>query len=98
MSNLVPNMEIERLVGAKRQATAHVGRINTNDEVMYILHSQECKDSGIDLRTCPYSRALDLGFFNIPAWKGFYDMPVSLRLDKNERLNPVRRMVGLNVN
>lgn len=98
MTSLVPSTEIERLVGAKRQATAHVGRIKTTDDVMHILHSQECKDSGIDLRDCPYSKALDHGLFNIPAWKGFYDMPVTLRLDKNNQLNPVRRMVGLNVN
>lgn len=98
MTELVPRTEIERLVGAKRQENAHLGRIDTREEVMYILHSQECKDTTPDLRECPYSKALDLGLFNIDRWKGFYDMSVSLSLDAKGRLNPVRRIGGLNVN
>lgn len=98
MTNIVPSTEMERLVGYPRQENTHLGRIDTTEEVMYILHSQECKDTTPDLRECPYSKALDHGRFNINRWKGFYDMSVSLSLDAQGRLNPVRRMGGLNVN
>lgn len=61
MSEIVPAAEIERIVGAKRHATEHLGRAIEAEQTIYILHSQECKDSGIDLRDCDYSLALDAG-------------------------------------
>jgi membrane carboxypeptidase/penicillin-binding protein len=57
----VPTDQIEAIVGATRHATDHIGRAVSAEETVYILHSQECRDSGVDLRECPYSSALDEG-------------------------------------
>lgn len=61
MTALVPADEIEEIVGARRHATHHLGRAVSVEQTVYILHSQGCKDSGLDLRECPYSLALDRG-------------------------------------
>ena len=67
MSEIVSTDEIERIVAAPRHATRHVGRAVEAEQTVYILHSRECKDSGIDLRECPFSLALDEGI-NPPQW------------------------------
>jgi hypothetical protein len=77
MSNLVPADQIERLVGAKRHALAHLGRAVSAEQTIYVLHSQACKDSGIDLRFCGYSRALDRGI-DQGDWEGHQDSAVTL--------------------
>ena len=61
MSNLVPPSEIEGIVGAHRHAVSHFGRAVSSEQTVYILHSRECVDSGVDLRDCPFSVALDKG-------------------------------------
>jgi len=61
MSDLVPADRIEAIVGAVRHPTGHIGRAVSAEGTVYILHSQECRDSGVDLRECPYSLALDFG-------------------------------------
>jgi hypothetical protein len=61
MSELVPAEEIEQIVGARRHPHQHLGRADSSTETLYILHSQKCKDSGIDLRDCEWSKALDRG-------------------------------------
>lgn len=61
MSDLVPTEDIERIVGIDRHPTLHYGRAVSSEEIVYILHSQECKDSGEDLRECEFSIALDNG-------------------------------------
>ncbi len=61
MSGLVNPDQIEQLVGIRRHQTEHFGRADSTEQTVYILHSQECKDSGIDLRECPFSIALDQG-------------------------------------
>ena len=61
MSDLVPADQIEGIVGASRHATDHIGRAVSAEQTVYILHSCTCLDSGIDLRDCPYSVALDRG-------------------------------------
>jgi hypothetical protein len=61
MTDLVPPTEIERIVGVPRHATEHWGRAVSDEQRVYILHSRECLDSGIDLRYCAYSVALDDG-------------------------------------
>ncbi len=71
MSDLVPGSEIERIVGIERHATEHYGRAVSAEGVVYILHSQQCKDSGVDLRECPFSVALDLGIEDAPPWTGW---------------------------
>lgn len=59
MTNFVPADQIERIVGARRHATHHLGRAVSAEQAVYILHSVACKDSGLDLRECPFSLALD---------------------------------------
>lgn len=67
MTALVPPDAIEKIVGARRHPTRHIGRAVEAEQMVYILHSAECKDSGIDLRDCPFSVALDEGI-NPPNW------------------------------
>lgn len=87
MSNLVPANEIERLVGAKRHPHQHLGRADSTGQTVYVLHSQCCKESGIDLRKCEWSLALDNGI-DFADWKGFEDLPVVLAII-GARLFPV---------
>lgn len=83
MSDLVKPDEIERLVGAERHETDHIGRAVSTAHTVYILHSAECRDSGRDLRQCPYSIALDRGIEHFIPWSGWrhaQDQPVKLQI------------------
>lgn len=76
MSELVPAETIEQTVGAQRHAVQHLARAVSAEQTVYVLHSHACNDSGIDLRECPYSTALDKGI-NPGDWRGGYkDRPV----------------------
>lgn len=79
MTRLEPSETIEATVGAKRHATSHLGRAVSAEQRVYILHSQECVDSGIDLRECEYSRALDCGI-DMGVWWDAQDAPVVLAI------------------
>ena len=79
MSDLVPADQIEDIVGAKRHPLHHLGRAVSTERTVYILHSQRCKDSGIDLRDCVWSRALDRGI-NEDEWRDCQDRPVVLHV------------------
>lgn len=68
MSNLVDSSEIEHIVGSSRHPTRHLARAVSDEETVYILHSRGCKDSGIDLRDCPYSQAMDEGI-DVDRWE-----------------------------
>ena len=52
---------IEHIVGSKRHATDHITRAVSAEQTVYILHSQECEASGIDMRECRFSIAMDRG-------------------------------------
>lgn len=79
MSDLVPASDIERIVGVQRHPTLHYGRVVSADQRIYVLHSHECKNSGIDLRDCRYSLALDRRFgFDLKAWADSEYKPVIL--------------------
>lgn len=89
MSTLVDPTEIEDIVGAKRHPTQHLGRAVTAERMVYVLHSQECLDSGIDLRDCEYSIALNKGIERVPGlskdrpvpgWDKRSDVPVVLMI------------------
>lgn len=80
MTDLVPADRIEQHVGARRHPLAHLGRANSTEQTVYILHSHACRDRGIDLRTCSYSRALDLGI-NLGDWAGREDQVVTLQVE-----------------
>lgn len=77
MSDLVPAEQIEQIVGAKRHSHQHLGRAVASEETVYVLHSQRCKDSGIDLRECEWSLALDRGI-DLDDWRDYEDRPVVL--------------------
>lgn len=79
MTNLVPADQIEQHVGARRHQLAHLGRANSTEQTVYILHSHACRDSGIDLRACIYSRALDRGI-DLYYWAGREDQVVTLQV------------------
>lgn len=80
MSARVPAEDIERIVGAKRHPFHHIGRAVSAEQTVYILHSQRCLDSGIDLRECAWSVALDQGIEGDPLWDDCQDRPVVLHL------------------
>ncbi|WP_228941817.1 hypothetical protein [Nocardioides sp. Leaf374] len=80
MTDLVPADQIEHLVGARRHPLAHLGRADSTEQTVYILHSYACRDSGIDLRTCGYSRALDRGI-DLGDWAGHEDQVVTLQVE-----------------
>jgi hypothetical protein len=61
MSALVDPTVIEKIVGVRRHSREHYGRAVSAEQTFYILHSQRCLDSGVDLRECVYSVALDEG-------------------------------------
>lgn len=88
MTELAP-ADIERIVGARRHPVYHYGRAVSAEQVVYILHSQDCLDSGRDLRQCRYSKALDRGI-NTDEWAGLEDTPVRLWLSAaaTARLTP----------
>lgn len=79
MSNLVAADQIEQIVGARRHAVAHLGRAVSAERTVYVLHSRECKESGIDLRACAYSRALDQGI-DLIDWQHNQDEAVTLQV------------------
>lgn len=89
MTRLEDPTTIEQIVGHPRHPTQHWARAEERDShgrylyCIYILHSQECVDSGIDLRDCSYSKALDV----IGArrtmwtfWSWVESMPVPVRV------------------
>jgi hypothetical protein len=81
--------QIEKIVGIRRHETAHYGRAVTDERTFYILHSQQCRDSGADLRQCPFSVALDRGIDYLQRWQGFGDRPVALGIWEDGHLMPI---------
>lgn len=84
MSNLVPHDEIETIVGAQRHETKHIARAVSDEGIVYVLHSRQCLESGIDLRDCPFSLALDEGI-DVDRW--IEDVPVHV-ITEDGRLVP----------
>lgn len=83
MSELVDSDSIEAIVGAKRHLTDHLARADSETEMVYILHSQECKDRYTDLRECPFSIALDRGIKHPTPWSTWrqtQDQPVRVEV------------------
>lgn len=83
MSDLVDPGRIESIVGVRRHPTEHWGRADSVELTVYVLHSQECRNSTPDLRHCPYSIALDEGIENPenwPDWRTREDRPVRLAI------------------
>jgi hypothetical protein len=89
MSELVDPGEIERIVGIERHATRHYARAVSSEQVVYILHSQRCKDSDRDLRECLFSVALNNGI-DERDWSDLEDQAVRVTITRAQRLVPVR--------
>lgn len=87
MTDLVPASDIECIVGVSRHPTVHYGRAVSSEQRVYILHSVACRDSGIDLRDCEYSLALDEGI-DLTVWAAREDVPVELVVSDGGRLVP----------
>lgn len=88
MTRLEPADTIENIVGAHRARRHHYGRAVSAEQRVYILHSELCIESGIDLRHCGFSIALDLGI-DVATWAGYEDRPVALVIDEQTgRLRP----------
>lgn len=82
MTNLVDPSKIEEIVGRSRHPIYHFARFVSEEQTAYILHSQECVDSGIDLRECRFSFALDVMTErdDVIPWVGDMDEPVLVNL------------------
>lgn len=87
MTDLVPAEEIEQIVGARRHPHQHLGRAVSSEQTVYVLHSEKCRDSGVDLRECEWSVALDRGI-DLDDWAGHVDQAVVLAF-RQGRLFPV---------
>lgn len=83
MADLVPRDQIEGIVGARRHRTAHLARAVSSEEMVYILHSGECLETGRDLRVCKFSVALDRGI-DADAWAGCEDAPMIVGIEDGE--------------
>jgi len=80
---LVPSEDIEEIVGVERHATEHFARAVSAEQRVYVLHSKACLDSGVDLRECEYSVALDRGIEHFIPWWGWrrvQDQPVRVEV------------------
>ena len=79
---------IEGIVGIPRHPSVHFGRLDSESQVFYIMHSVECLGSHDDLRECPYSKAMDLtcadGIHPGDDW--VYDLAVPLDIDSHGHL------------
>lgn len=81
----VPASDIERIVGTARRRHEHMGRAVSAEQEVYILHSQDCLDSDIDLLDCPFTFALEeFGIDTEGAWAGHEDEAVVLRIVDDE--------------
>ena len=83
MSRLESASTVEQKVGMKRHLTDHIGRVVSAEQRVYILHSVECRNSGIDLRDCEFSIALDRGIDKAIPWSGWrhvQDSPVRVEI------------------
>lgn len=89
MSELVPADRIEAIVGIPRHPSEHWGRAVSAEQTMYVLHSAACLASGVDLRVCRFSIALDNGI-DLGDWDGREDQPVQLTIDAGGRLIPAQ--------
>lgn len=95
MSEIESADQIEQIVGVKRHATRHYARAVSAEQTVYILHSCACKDSGVDLRECLFSLALDNGIDEYD-WSDVEDQSMRVTINRSQRLIPVRPGMRLN--
>jgi hypothetical protein len=85
VSDIVPAEDIVRIVGVPRHRSLHVARAVSREQRVYILHSEECLYSRLDLRLCPFSVALDEGI-DLDEWRE--DVPLTVDIVQ-DRLVPL---------
>jgi hypothetical protein len=89
MVELVDPDQIEGIVGFRRHGSMHIARAVSATENVFILHSRDCLERGIDLRDCEYSKALEHGISLPDGWAQLQDQPVAVRVT-NGRLRATR--------
>lgn len=89
MTAIVPPDRIEEIVGTQRHSTRHYARAVGAEQTVYILHSETCRDTTPDLRTCRFSLALDRGI-DVEVWAESQDQAVRVTITRSGRLIPVR--------
>lgn len=75
MTRLEDPKMIEATVGVRRHPTKHLARAVSSEQRVYLLHSAACVATTTELRTCPYSRALDFGI-RLDVWEHDQDRAV----------------------
>lgn len=93
MTDTVPADRIEQIVGADRDPDRHWARAVSDEQQVYILHSNVCLAERDDPRNCPLSLALDRGI-DVAEWAGHEDKPVRITT-RNGRLIPTTAGRGL---
>jgi hypothetical protein len=86
VSKLVDSSRIEKIVGVERHDSLHYAKAVSAEQTVYILHSRQCLLTGVDLRRCAFSRALDRGI-DVERWPE--DRPVPVVIER-ARLVPSR--------
>ena len=79
MSEVQDAAVVQAAVGAERREGEHLGRVVSAEERVYVLHSERCIESGIDVRKCAFSAALDRGL-DEHVWRNHTDTPVVLAI------------------
>jgi len=79
MAEIVPNYQIEQIVGVPRHSRIHYGRAVSSEQTMYILHSKNCLKDNPDLRDCEFSVALDNGL-DMDKWEDYQDRTLVLSI------------------
>lgn len=82
MTECVTWEQMQEVFGIPRLDHVHVAKAVSDEQVLYILHSQDCLDRTEDLRTCPYAEAQNQGV-DEAAWEPYLDKIVVVALMQN---------------
>lgn len=83
---LVPEDQIETIVGVPRDEYQHYARAVSAEQTVYILHSKLCKENIYP--NCAFQQALERGL-DMNEWYYFQDQPVLVHVHDGY-LHPVR--------
>lgn len=78
MVDTIPGYVAEAKVGVERHASIHYARAVSAEKLIYILHSQRCRDEQPILALCPFSRALDQHGIDLDEWVEDVALPVAV--------------------
>lgn len=80
--SVVPEEDIEHIVGVPRWFQEHIGRWRPDSGSFYILHSQECLDSTPDLRDCAFSAAMAVQGWDVAFMREYLGRPCVLEINR----------------